>query len=626
MGYKELGQEILDNVGGKENVKSLVHCATRLRFNLKEDSQANVDALKNLSGVAGVVNQGGQFQVIVGGDVKFVFNEIEKMLGSQSFKEERTEDDKKGIISKVLDTIASIFVPIIPALTGAGMLRAFLALFTMLGWLSTDSQTYQFLSLIGDAAFYFLPLLLASSAAKKFGCNQYIAITLGAVMLHPTFVAMVANAKETGDSLSLFGLPVTIANYGSSVIPIILAVWFLSYVEPLVDKFMPSAIRIFMSPLFTLLIVAPITLILIGPLGTILGNGLGSIVEFINSYANWLVPLLVGTFTPLLVMTGMHYGLIPIGINMLATSGFDTVAGPGMMVSNIAQGGAALAVAFKTKNSSIKQLAFSSGISAVAGITEPALYGINLKYKKPLISAMIGGGAAGLFIGIMNVGRYAQVAPGIFALPSFFGEKGMSNFIYAVISCLIAFVVGFIVSLILGIDEEKESPLSESQVAETDLLLNKIGGIIASPIAGEVINLENVADEVFSSGAVGKGVAILPSDGKVYSPIDGKISATFESNHAIGLQSDSEMEILIHVGIDTVTLNGNGFTSHVSDGQKVSKGDLLLEADLEVIKNNRLEDTTIVVVTNSGDFSKIEPTDKKSVNVGEALINVTADN
>lgn len=619
MGYKELGQEILNNVGGSENVSSLVYCATRLRFNLKDDTKANESAIRKLQGVAGVVNQGGQFQVIIGGDVKFVFAEIDK-VGSFSASKEDSSANNKGIISKVLDTIAGIFVPIVPALTGAGMLKAFLALFMMLEWISPESQTYQFLNFIGDAAFYFLPVLLASSAAKKFGCNQYIAITLAAILLHPTFTAMIAIAREAGDTLSLFGLPVTLANYGSSVIPIILAVWFMSYVEPIVDKLMPNAIRVFMSPLLTLLIVAPVTLIVIGPLGTFLGNGLGSLVEFINTYASWLVPLLVGIFTPLLVMTGMHYGLIPIGINMLATSGFDTVAGPGMMVSNIAQGGAALAVAFRTKSVSIKQLSISSGISAIAGITEPALYGINLRFKKPLISAMIGGGVAGLFIGIMGVGRYAQVAPGIFALPSFFGEKGMSNFIYAVIGCVIAFVAAFIASFILGIDDSVEKTKEEKNKIPVSIA----NDVIFSPMNGEIVTLEKVSDPVFSSGALGQGIAILPSDGNVYAPVDGKISATFDSNHAVGLLSDHGAEILIHVGLDTVTLKGDGFKTHVSAEQRVSKGDLLLEADLAIIKKNNLEDITVVVITNSNDFSEITPTNTSSIKAGERLIEVTS--
>ncbi|EOK09907.1 PTS system, beta-glucoside-specific IIABC component [Enterococcus faecium EnGen0372] len=620
MGYKELGKDILANVGGSENVSSLAHCATRLRFNLKDDSKADESAIRNLKGVVGVVNQGGQFQVIIGGDVKFVFAEIDKLGDFSASKESSSEANNKGIVSKVLDTIAGIFVPIVPALTGAGMLKALLALLVMLEWMTPESQTYQFLNFIGDAAFYFLPVLLASSAAKKFGCNQYIAITLGAILLHPTFTAMIEGARETGESLALFGLPVTLANYGSSVIPIILAIWFMSYIEPIIDKLMPNAVRIFMTPLLTLLIVAPITLIVIGPLGTFLGNGLGSLIEFVNTYASWLVPLLVGAFTPLLVMTGMHYGLIPIGINMLATSGFDTVAGPGMMVSNIAQGGAALAVAFRTKQLSVKQLAVSSGLSAVMGITEPALYGINMRFKKPLIASMVGGGAAGLFIGIMGVGRYAQVAPGILALPSFFGEKGLSNFIYAAIGCAIAFVVGFIASFILGIDEETEEVKEDT----SEIPVNIASDNIVSPMNGAIVALSNVSDPVFSSGALGEGIAILPSDGKVYAPVDGKISATFDSNHAIGLLSDHGAEILIHVGLDTVTLKGNGFKRHVSAGQRVSKGELLLEADLDIIKKNNLEEVTMIVITNSNDFSEIIPTNTSSIKVGETLIDVSS--
>ena len=268
---------------------------------------------------------------------------------------------------------------------------------------------------MGDAAFYFLPVILASSAAKKFKCNEYMAIAIGGILLHPTFIAMVAAAKKAGTGLELFGLPVTVASYGSSVIPIILAVWFLSYVEPMIDKFMPKPIKLIATPLLTMLIVGPVTFIAIGPLGILVGTQLGWIINILNSYAGWLVPLLVGAFTPLMVMTGMHYGLIPLGINSLASTGIDRIAGPGMTVSNVAQGAASLAVAIRSKNVDIKQLATSAGITAVLGITEPAMYGISLRFKKPLYAAMIGGGAGGLFLGIMNVGRYAQVGPGLLA-------------------------------------------------------------------------------------------------------------------------------------------------------------------------------------------------------------------
>ncbi|GCF94846.1 PTS beta-glucoside transporter subunit EIIBCA [Enterococcus florum] len=614
MDYQSLAKDILKNVGGNENVNGLAHCATRLRFNLKDDRKANEAALKNLIGVVGVVNKGGQYQVIIGNEVKEVYQALNR-LGKFSEGSSSEKAENKGIISKVLDVIAGIFVPIVPALTGAGMLKALLALLSMLGWVSVESQTYQILNFIGDAAFYFLPVLLASSAAKKFNCNQYIAITLGGILLHPTFTTMIAGAREAGSSLELFGLPVTLANYGSSVIPIILAIWFMSYIEPIADRVMPKAIRLFMSPLTTLIIVAPVTLIVIGPLGTLLGTGLGNFINFVEQYASWLVPTLVGTFTPLLVMTGMHYGLIPIGINLLATTGYDTVAGPGMMVSNIAQGGAALAVAFKTKNLSIRQLSISTGISAIAGITEPALYGINLRFKKPLIAAMIGGGVAGLFLGIMNVGRYAQVAPGLFALPSFFGERGFANFLYAVIGCVIAFVVAFAAELILGIEESDES-VSKEQKADKHIGPDQL----TAPIAGKVIPLTDVNDPVFSSGALGKGFGIIPSEGKIYAPVDGTISAVFDSNHAIGIESEQGAEILIHVGIDTVSLNGEGFTSHVAMGQKVKKGELLLEVDLAKIAEKQLDNVTMLVVTNSDAYQNITIEKSGSVTVGEELL------
>ncbi|CAI3273116.1 PTS glucose transporter subunit IIA [Enterococcus cecorum] len=615
MELKKLGEEIVQNVGGIENIQGLTHCATRLRFNLIDDTKADKSKLEGLEKVVGVVNQGGQFQVIIGNEVKKVYQVIEQNFQLNSSVNESSKVDKSPIV-KVLDTIAGIFVPIVPALTGAGMLKALLALLVMMKWVEASSQTYQILNFIGDAAFYFLPVLLANSAAKKFGCNQYVAITIGGILLHPTFTTLIQNARTNRTSLELFGLPVTLANYGSSVIPIILAVWFISYVEPFADRVSPGAVRMFMSPLLTLLIIAPVTLIIIGPLGVFLGDGLGIIINILNTYASWLVPLLVGAFTPLLVMTGMHYGFIPLGINMLATTGFDTVSGPGMMVSNIAQGGAALAVAFRTKKLETKQLAISTGISAVAGITEPALYGVNLRYKKPLISAMIGGGIAGLFLGIMGVGRYAQVAPGLFALPSFFGGDSINNFIYAVISCGIAFVVSFVASLILGIEDKQEVEKKDS------IDIKYSNDVLLAPVMGTVVDLKDVPDQVFSSGALGKGVAFEPIDGKIYSPVSGKISATFPSNHAIGIVSENGAEVLIHVGLDTVTLNGEGFKTYVTTNQAVSKGDLLLEVDLEVIKSHHLNPITMMVVTNSQEFKDVSVNNHGNVNQNDAIVRI----
>lgn len=619
MDYKKLASMILEKVGGEKNVISVGHCATRLRFNLKDDKKADTEFLQNLKGVVGVVNKGGQYQVVIGSDVRSVYKEILE-LGSFNNNDDNSEKGKdKGVINRALDTIAGIFFPIVPALTGAGMLKAVMALAVAFGWLSPKSETYQFINYIGDAAFYFLPVLLASSAAKKFKCNEYAAMAIGGVLLHPTFNAMVANAKQAGVGLHLLGLPVSLASYGSSVIPIILAVWLMSYVESFADKITPKSIKMFGVPLLTLMIVAPVTLIAIGPLGNILGVGLGKGVTFLNNYASWIVPLLVGALTPLMVMTGMHYGLIPVGINMLATTGFDTVAGPGMMVSNIAQGGASLAVAIRAKNKDVKQLAGSVWLTAVLGITEPAMYGISLRFKKPLYAAMTGGGAAGLFIGIMGVGRYAQVAPGLLALPSFIGGNGFSNLIYAAIGCAIAFVVSFVVSFMLGIDEPAQDIKKEEDKAE--VAVDKVSsGVIYAPIKGKSVELKEVSDTVFSDGIMGKGVAIIPEEGVVYAPVDGVISALFDSKHAVGIIGDDGVELLIHIGIDTVKMDGRCYTAYIEKDQRVKKGDKLLEFDINSIKKEGYDLITPFVVVNSSDYVEVLGITNKDIKVGDALI------
>lgn len=616
MNYQELASTILKKVGGIENVNALEHCATRLRFNLKDDSIAKTQEIQALNGVVSVINKGGQYQVVIGNDVIDVFKELMKLGDFNS--NENHQENSKGIVNTVLDTISGIFFPIVPALAGAGMLKALLSLLAAFKLVTVESSTYQFMNFMGDACFYFLPIIIAGSAAKKFKVNQYVAMSLGAVLVHPTLISMVQVAKESGSSLSLFGLPVSLVTYTSSVIPIILAIWFMSIVEPFATKFTPKPLRIFMVPLLTMLIVGLVTLIVIGPLGNLAGQLLGDFINFVNQYASWLVPLLVGAFTPLMVMTGMHYGLIPIGINMLVTTGFDTVAGPGMMVSNIAQGGAALAVALKSKNPDIKSLATSSGISAVCGITEPAMYGISLRFKKPLIAAMIGGGVAGLFIGVMGVGRYAQVAPGLFALPSFIGDKGFNNFIYACIGCIIAFIASFIVSYILGIEEPEEVKKTETS---KQIIINDEE--LVAPIEGTIIPLSQMNDPVFASEALGKGVAIIPGSNKVYAPCDGNVTVFFETGHAIGLTSDNGAEILIHVGIDTVELKGQYYHPKVKQGDVVKKGELLLEFNLNAIKEKGYDLTTPVVITNSQQYSNITSVENKQVAVDDQLLILT---
>ncbi len=624
MNYENLAKSILEKVGGEQNVSNLTHCATRLRFNLKDNTKANTDAMKALNGVMGVVEKGGQYQVIIGNDVNNVYKEIMKISNLEGKENSSEEVDDRKPIAKVIDTITGIFTPILPAITAAGMMKAVLALLSAFKLLTADSQTYQVINFMADAAFYFLPILLASSAAKKFKCNQYLAMMLGGMLLHPTFVSMVNNAKEAGTSIGVFGLPISLASYSSSVLPIILGVWFMSYVEPIADKISPKAIKFFTKPLITALVTGVVLLVAIGPIGYIVSDKVGLAIKTLESYASWLVPTLIGGLTPLLVMTGTHYGLIPIGINNRMTMGYDTIIYPGMLASNVAQGGAALAVAFKTKNSEIKQLASSAGITGVCGITEPALYGVNLRFKTPLYAAMIGGAVGGLFLGIFRVCNYSGGSPGFLTLPSYIGGESMMNFVYACIGAVISVVVSFIACLALYKDPKEENTKEEVVVKEEEAskkpLVNKI--TVASPIKGDIVPLNKVNDETFASEMMGKGVAINPKEGKVVSPINGKVQMLFKTKHAIGLKSDEGAEILIHIGMDTVQLEGKHFTAHVKDGDTVKIGDTLVEFDMEAIKNEGYELVTPIIVTNTMDYLEVISSDKKEVNPGDTIISI----
>lgn len=638
MNYKELAANILSMVGGKENVLNVTHCATRLRFNLKDESKAQTDALKRVNGVMGVVNKGGQYQVIIGSDVGSVYKELPVLENAGESSERKSETDKKGPVTRVLDTIAGIFTPIISAITGAGMLKAVLALLVAFNLVSPESSTYQFMNFFGDAAFYFLPILIANSAAVKFKCSPYMAMSLGGILLYPDFISMVNAAKEAGTSLTFIGLPVSLVTYSSSVIPIILGVWFMSFIEPLADKVSPKPVKFFTKPLLTLLITAPVTLIILGPLGSIIGNGIAAGINWLSTYASWLVPLIIGTFFPLLVMTGMHYGIIPIGLNNLATMKFDTIVGPGSMTSNIAQGAAALAVSIRTKNSSIRQLATSAGITAVCGITEPAMYGISLRFKRPLIAAMIGGGVGGLFLGLTHVGRYTAGSPGLLSLPGYIGTEGFQNIIFACIGCAISFVVSFIVSFFLGIEDpveedsikdEKDESVSavDSQAEKTELKTGEIktekgDTVIYSPIEGKAIPLSKVNDPTFAEEILGKGVAVIPKEGKVYAPFDGTVETVFDTKHAIGLTCSNGVEILIHVGLDTVSLGGKYFTAHVASGDTVKKGQLLLDFEMDKIAEEGFETVTPVIVSNTADYEDIIALAGRDVAVGDQILSI----
>lgn len=618
MNYENLAKSILENVGEEKNVSHLTHCATRLRFNLKDSTRANVEKLKKINGVMGVVNKGGQFQVIIGSDVASVYKELLKLGNFQSLNGKSTSGDEKKGLANAFDIIAGIFTPILPPLTAAGMLKALLVLLTTFGVMSKESQTYYILSFMSDAIFFLFPVALGYTAAVKFKCNPFMGMLLGGIMIHPNWNALVA-AKE---AVTFLGLPVRLVSYTSSVIPIILVVWVMSFVENFADKISPKPIKFFSKPLITILIMGPLALIVLGPLGSVLGDGLSKIVTSINNVAPWSIPMIIGGVAPLLVMVGMHYALILIGFNELALKGQENVVGPGFLVSNIAQGGATLGVALKTKNKDLKQLAGSAGLTALLGITEPAMYGVTLRLKKPLISVVAGGALSGLYAGAMGAVRYSSGAPGLASLPIFIGENPM-NIVHILIACGIAFVSSFTLTWIIGFEDPIEEVVNEVEdeaAVDVQPLTNKI--TIASPIKGQVLPLSTVKDETFASEMMGKGIAINPTEGKVVSPVDGKVQMVFKTKHAIGLKANNGPEILIHIGMDTVQLEGKYFTAKVKEGDEIKVGDTLVEFDMDAIKKEGYELITPVIVTNSNDYLEVLPKDIDNVKAGEAVITI----
>ncbi|WP_066890415.1 beta-glucoside-specific PTS transporter subunit IIABC [Clostridium nigeriense] len=617
MDFKKIANDILRLVGGEKNVASVTNCMTRLRFNLNDVSKADTEAIKKLNGVQGVVNKNGQFQIIIGTNVSKVCDEIHKLGKFAESSTSDSEDKETGVINKVLGTITAIFTPVIPALAGSGMIKALLAVLKLFGLVDAGSQTYAYLSFLSDTVFYFLPVILAYSAAKRFKCSPYLAAVLGAALLHPSFSAL-----NTGDPVAFFGIPVRMISYGSSVVPILLIVFAQSYVEKIAKKISPASVKVFLVPLITLIITSLIGFTALGPLGNYVGEILAIGMNFINDKAGWLIPVIMGTFTPLFIMTGMHYCFAPIQQIQYATLGYGTILGPGMLSSNIAQATASLVVGLKTKNKSLKQLSLSSSTTAFMGITEPALYGVNFKLKKPLYASMIGGGIAGLYAGITGIRTYASATAGLAAIPVYISDD-MSNVINACITIVIAIVATTIVTLILGFDDIEEENKEDSTEKVENTVKSIVGEIsVSTPVEGEVIPLAQVNDDVFAQELMGKGAAVIPTVGKVFAPFDCTVESLFKTNHAIGLKDKNGVEVLIHIGIDTVKLEGKYFKAYIKQGDVVKAGDLLIEFDKEAIKNAGYDITTAVIITNTADYMDVLGTEKTYVKKEDTLIRV----
>lgn len=625
MDYKKLAEEILQLVGGAGNVDGLTHCATRLRFNLKDESKAKTDALKKTKGVMGVVSSGGQYQIIIGSDVANVYKEVQAIGNFDGSGKGKTKDDR-SVGAKLIDTLSGIFTPILPAITAAGMLKAILALIVAFKWVDSASSTYQVLNFMGDAAFYFLPVLLANSAAKKFNCNAYMAMMMGGILIHPNFISMVNAAKEAGTAINIFGLPIYKATYSSSVVPIILTVWLMSYVEPIADKVSPKPVKFFLKPLITAIVTGFPALCVIGPIGYIIGNGIAAGLTAIDNYCGWLVPGIIGLVSPLLVMTGTHYGLVPVGINNRMTLGYDSFVNPGMLASNVAQGGAALAVAVRSKKQDVKALATSAGITAVCGITEPALYGVTLKYRSAMYSTMAAGGIAGVVLGFLRARTYAGGSPGFLVLPGYIGGDSLNNFYYGVAGAVLATALGFLFSFILFKEVEDEEGSVTAQSADSaagaaaGAAQTGAAETVKAPVSGKAVSLKEVSDPTFAEEILGKGVAIIPADGHVVSPVNGTVVTVFETLHAIGLKADSGAEVLIHIGLDTVKLGGKHFTQRARSGDRVSVGSPLVDVDLEKVKAEGYDVITPVIISNTFDYGDVLAAVDQEVKAGDSIL------
>lgn len=609
--YSKLARNILNAVGGEDNVVSLIHCMTRLRFTLKDESVVNDDAVKKINGVMGVMKKAGQYQIIIGNDVANVFAELNRLgkFSNNAPRQDTGTPQNKNLFSALMDTISGIMTPVIPALIGAAMIKVLLTLLPMIGLLSTEGSTYQLLSVMGDGAFYFMPALIAISAAKKFGTNTYHAASIALIMLHPNFVSLMSSAHDMEQTVYFLGfVPVTYASYAYSVIPIILAVWALKYVERLVDRITPVVTKNFLKPLLIVLIEAPIALIVLGPLGAICGNVLSTVIYAIHDKLGFIAVGLVAGIYPFVVMAGMHHAFTPVKLEMIASTGFENFICIGELCSNMAQGAASLAVAIRTKNKEFKQVAGSTAFSALlAGITEPALYGVTLRLKRPMLGACIGAAAGGLFGGFFQMKCFGIATPAIVTMVQYVEEGHPNSLLIAALTILLTTVVTVIATLVIGFEDiPTEEDTDDVDVPAPSAEKTSTSVTLSSPLKGTVLPLENVNDNTFAEGILGKGIVVIPSEGRLYAPEDGEITLVADTKHAISMVC-GEVEVLMHVGLDTITLEGKPFEVKVKAGDHVKRGDLLAEFDIDMITAAGLETSTPVIITNTDDFAEVIP-------------------
>lgn len=588
MDYQQTAEEIVKHIGGKENISHLEHCSTRLRFTLHDDSKVDIKYLEQMEGVMGV-RQNVQTQIIIGNDVVEVYDKVKEIVGEVSGSGTKKKQKWSAVF---LDFIIAVFQPTIPAVAGGGILRSLLLLFEMVGVMDSSSQTFQVLDLVGMAPLYFLPIIVAITTANKLKVNALVAASAVGALILPDMTALL------GEGASLFSLSIQNIEYDSQVFPAILLVLLYAVVEKFVSKRAPKAIRIFFVPLVSLAISVPVTLLVLGPIGFVVGEQLASFILFVFYRVGWIATALLAAILPFMVVTGMHKAMIPYAVSSMSGMGRELLYLPASLAHNIAESGACFAVAVRSKDEKLKATAISAGISALFGITEPALYGVTILHKRVLYSVIAGCLVGGAFIGIMAVEAFALVGPGVASITMFANPDNSMNLVWAIATLGLSFVVAFISSFILWKEEEKSV---EEQEEVTEEFLESAS--FNSPVEGEVIPLSEVNDDVFSKGLVGAGFAIKPHVGELRAPANGTVSMIFETKHAVGMKLDNGAEVLFHIGIDTVQLEGKHFTSHINKGDNVTAGDLLITFDIQKIEEAGFDATVVSVITNQDNYS-----------------------
>ncbi|MDU3335804.1 beta-glucoside-specific PTS transporter subunit IIABC [Paraclostridium bifermentans] len=635
--YKQLAQDIIKNVGGKENINGLTHCITRLRFKLKDESIANDDVLKNMGDIVTVMKSGGQYQVVIGNHVEAVYKDVVEIIDLDNLNTSSETKKSGNILDKGIDIISGIFQPVLGIMAACGMLKGLNALFVALGLYSATSGGYMVINAAGDALFTFLPLFLGYTSAKKFGLKPMLGLALGAAMCYPAIQgssisagadAMYTLFKGTMFAspvyIDFFGLPIISMDYTGTVVPIIFVVYFASKCEKLFNKFVPDLVKFFFVPMLTLLVTLPVALIVIGPIATFGSTLISEAVLSIRDFSPLLAGAIVGFSWQILVIFGLHWGFIPVYINNVMTLGYDNVMMP-FFACTFATSAVVLAIFIKTKDKKLKEMAIPNFISGIFGVTEPAIYGMLLPLKKPFIISCIASGIGGAFYGFFNLRKFITGGMGIFELPAMIEPNGgMGNLIVALSGMAISMVVAFVLTMILYKDKEEVKEVENKVKEETEEVkstkLEK--EIVVSPIKGKVLNLSDIEDAAFSSGVLGQGVAIIPSDGKVVAPVNGVVTTLFPSLHAIGILSDEGVEVLIHIGLNTVQLEGRGFEACIKQGDRITKGQTILKFDIDVIKEAGYSVVTPIVVTNSSQFLDVVQTESKNIELEDNLITV----